>query len=211
MSIAIVFSQFGPYHHARVAALKRLQHETFAVQIGGLSRTYAWTQGETKVDGLITLTDAAEEDASFFGVFMASRRLWRQKGIQVAFLPSYFPATSLALLLSAKLSGVRCIMMNESHAGTERATGFKRRVKRLLLSLFDGAILGGEPHLRHFESLGMDPQRMVTGYDAIDNDHFAKQARIARGDEELSRKKLALPHRYILSLGRMVPKKNLQN
>lgn len=210
MSIAIVFSQFGPYHHARVLGLQGAGIEILPVQIAEASRTYAWTRNAATVDGIISLTPGAEEDAGFVSVFTAACKLWRRERVRVAFLPSYFPATSLALLFSAKLVGVKCIMMNESHAGTEQATGLKRRVKKLLVSLFDGAILGGTPQLRHFESLGMCPRRMVTGYDAIDNDYFSEQSRNVRESADECRERLFLPQRYLLSLGRMVEKKNLK-
>lgn len=209
MSIAIVFSQFGPYHHSRVLALQRSGVAIKAVQVAEASRTYAWTQNASTVENIYSLTKGAEEDATFFQVFRKACQFWSREKIRIAFLPSYFPATSLALLLSAKVCGVKCIMMNESHAGTEKASGVKRNIKKCLISLFHGAILGGSPHVRHFESLGMRNDKMVTGYDAIDNQYFSDQAEIVRRDSSSYRNKLGLPERYILSLGRMVEKKNL--
>lgn len=209
MPVAIAFSQFGPYHHSRVLSLRSAGIKILPVQVAEASRTYAWTTNSTVVDGVISLTRGTEEDAKFWQVLVASWRIWKRENIRVAFLPSYYPATSLALLLSAKLAGVRCIMMNESHAGTERARGLKRWVKRFLVSLFDGAILGGTPHLRHFESLGMKSTRMVTGYDAIDNAYFTAGAEEARRNTNSHRRALGLPKHYLLSLGRMVKKKNL--
>ncbi len=211
MRVAICFSQFGPYHHARVDALRRLAPDwsITGVQIAAASRTYAWAVDDASSENLVTLCAGAEEDVSFAAVFLPAWRFWKRERIQSAFLPSYAPASSLALLLSARLAGVKCIMMNESHAGTERAKGLKQRLKRFLVSLFHGAIVGGEPHRRHFESLGMRPDRIVTGYDAIDNAHFARAAAEARANEDALRAKLHLPENYVLSLGRMVEKKNL--
>jgi glycosyltransferase involved in cell wall biosynthesis len=209
MSVAIVFHQFGPYHHSRVRALQNVVADVIPVQVAEASRTYAWTRNADTVEDIVSLTQGAEEDAGFLQVFTAAYRLWKQKQVKIVFLPSYFPATSLALLLSAKCAGVKCIMMNESHAGTERATGIKRVAKKFLISLFDAAILGGTPHLRHFESLGMKPDQMTTGYDAIDNSYFTKNAHLAKANKDETRARMGLPKRYLLSLGRMVEKKNL--
>jgi glycosyltransferase involved in cell wall biosynthesis len=55
----------------------------------------------------------------------------------------------------------------------------------------------------------MDAEKIFTGYDAIDNEFFACEADRIRQDPEGWRKRLGLPRRYILSLGRMVEKKNL--
>jgi hypothetical protein len=43
---------------------------------------------------------------------------------------------------------------------------------------FDAAFVGGEPHKRHFASLGIPAAKIFTGYDAVDNARFA-----ARTDE----------------------------
>lgn len=210
MKVAICFSQFGPYHHARVRALRNYAPglKVFPVQIAAISRTYAWKMDDPG-SGLLTLCSGAEEDVSFTNVFWAAVRFWRSERIQAAFLPSYSPASSLALLISARLCGVRCIMMNESHAGTERARGWKKAIKKFLVSLFHGAMVGGSPHRRYFEGLGMSGGSMVTGYDAIDNSYFSNAAREARLRQDEIRSNLGLPKHYLLSLGRMVEKKNL--
>lgn len=210
MKIAICFSQFGPYHHARVWALSKHAPDLqiYPVQIAAISKTYAWNVDNSSSEPL-TLCSGAEEEATFGAVFRAAMNFWRRERIQAAFLPSYSPASSLALLISARLCGVRCIMMNESHAGTERARGWKKAIKKFLVSLFHGAIVGGSPHKRYFEGLGMSSESLVTGYDAIDNAYFAEGAREARMKSEVLRRELKLPGQYLLSLGRMVEKKNL--
>jgi hypothetical protein len=77
-------------------------------------------------------------------------------------------------------------MMNESHAGTEQATGSayalrvygvtRRWIKRQIVKRFDAAFVGGEPHKRHFASLGIPAEKIFTGYDAVDGDFFAQRA-----------------------------------
>lgn len=210
--IAIVFAQFGPYHHARVRALQRLSEAPVVpVQIAAGTSTYAWAEmGEGECLGLQTLCSGRYEEASALDVFRQARRLFKRNQITHALLPSYAPAPETALLLAAKSCGVRCIMMNESHAGTERAVGWRRTVKRLLISQFDAALVGGSPQKRHFTSLGIAENRIFTGYDAIDNDYFATAAEAARENAEQLRSEYGLPHRYFLNLGRMVEKKNLQ-
>ncbi len=211
MKIALVFSQYGPYHHARAAALRdAVGEEGFvAVQIASQSKTYDWKATQVDRDRLVTLCKGAEEDVSFLIVFLSAFKFWRREKIKAALLPSYSPPSSLALLLSAKLAGVKCIMMNESHAGTEKARGIKRRIKKVLVSIFDAALVGGEPQKRHFAALGLQPEKIFTGYDAIDNDYFSTWAAQARGTAKEVTGRLGLPSRYFLSLGRFVKKKDL--
>nr|WP_272506049.1 glycosyltransferase [Salinibacter ruber] len=55
----------------------------------------------------------------------------------------------------------------------------------------------------------MPPGRTFTGYNVVDNSHFAEGARSARADAEALRREYELPARYFLAVGRFIPKKNL--
>lgn len=211
MNSAIIFEQFGPYHHARVAALQAASDEpVIPVQMAARTGIYEWTGAvPVECEGLVTLCPGSAESLSALGVFFAARRFFRDHEIGVVLLPSYSPSSSLAVLLAAMSCGVRRVMMNESHAGTERAKGWKRSLKRWLVGRFHAALVGGAPQKRHFAALGMDEATIFTGYDAIDDGFFAGEAARVREDPEGWRERLGLPDRYILSLGRMVGKKNL--
>jgi len=52
----------------------------------------------------------------------------------------------------------------------------RRWIKRQIVKQFDAAFVGGEPHKRHFASLGIPAEKIFTGYDAVDNDFFAARA-----------------------------------
>jgi glycosyltransferase involved in cell wall biosynthesis len=52
----------------------------------------------------------------------------------------------------------------------------RRWIKRQIVKQFDAAFVGGEPHKRHFASLGIPADKIFTGYDAVDNDFFASRA-----------------------------------
>ena len=74
-------------------------------------------------------------------------------------------------------------MMNESHADTEKATGLKRWIKTQIVKRFHAALVGGKPHQRHFEDLGMKAESIFPGYDAIDVDYFSEKASTLRVNE----------------------------
>jgi len=225
-TLAVCFGQFGPYHHARVAALQRLAREmgdgssaencklntadcrhawrVLPVQIASATATYAWSgpsgvaceaakpspsqakASPPQAEDLRTLCSGVEEGASPFDVFLKARKLFRDEKVDVAFLPSYSPARYFALFAAAKSLGIRTVMMNESHAGTEQATGSayalrvygvtRRWIKRQIVKRFDAALVGGEPHKRHFASLGIPAEKIFTGYDAVDGEIFAQRA-----------------------------------
>lgn len=233
-TLAICFGQFGPYHHARVAALQEAAQQrddkttgqrdhrwkVIPVQIAGATTTYEWeavqgtaglkdngtagpqddwtaggqnsafcTLHSNLAHGLQTLCAGVEEEASPLDVFLKARKLFRDEKVDVAFLPSYSPARYLALCAAAKSLGIRTVMMNESHAGTEQATGWKRWIKWQIVKRFDAAFVGGEPHKRHFTSLGIPADKIFTGYDAVDNALFAAKADEVRKKSDENRRR----------------------
>ncbi len=224
-TIAVCFGQFGPYHNARVAALQLAAKErgdgqsppqrVIPVQIAASTTTYAWKAGDEskaigkRCDGLCTLCTGMEEEASPAEVFFKARKLFKEQQAGVVFVPSYSPGRYFAIFAAAKSLGLKTVMMNESHAGTEKATGWKKWIKRQIVKQFDAALVGGAPHKRHFASLGIPDEKIFTGYDAVDGEYFAEQAAAIRADAGQFRARLGLPERYFLNLGRMVPKKNL--
>jgi 1,2-diacylglycerol 3-alpha-glucosyltransferase len=210
-SIAILWAQYGPYHFPRASALRQLAApvQVHAMELASRTIDYAWrrTPGFT---GLMTLCpDSVVEELSFRAAFLRTRQELKRLGVRVCFLPSYAPKTSLAALLAAKSLGVKALMMNESHGGTARASGVAAFVKRRLIALFDAALVGGTPHKRYFASMGLPAERIFTGYDAVDNEYFARKAQEIRCQWSVVSGQYDLPEHYFLSLGRFVAKKNL--
>ncbi|HLH56771.1 MAG TPA: glycosyltransferase [Verrucomicrobiae bacterium] len=210
-SIAIIWAQFGPYHLARVVAAQQAAPgvAVHGIELSDQTREYLWRRTQTNRSLHTLFPGVATEELGFWKVFLGARRKLADLEVQVCLVPSYWPRQSLAALLAAKSLRLRTVMMNETHAGTARAWGLAHKIKRLLVRCFDAALVGGAPQARYFESLGMSPDSIFPCYDAVDNDYFAQAAQAARLNAAAWRKKLTLPQRYFLSLGRFVPKKNL--
>ena len=211
--VLIVWGNWGPYHYARFRAFHELG-KTHGLRVRGVelfptSGTYEWRTdlAHPAVDRL----DLGPVETEFNLWRLLTRLvpyLWNYRP-RVIFVPSYWH-WSLFLNYTGRLFGARIVMMNESHAGTERARGWKRKVKKAIVRHFDAGFVGGSPHVRHFANLGLDESRIHVGYDAVDNDYFTRESRAARRNSEAHREKLQLPDHYFLNLGRMVKKKNLQ-
>jgi glycosyltransferase involved in cell wall biosynthesis len=211
--LAFVWENFGPYHHARVLAAQGIlgSAQVVPIEMSSATETYAWQNEISRCEGMISLfNDVSVEKCSPLLVFLRIRKLLVKSRVDVVFVPSYWPLRSLAVLLAARSCGCRCVMMNESHAGTAKAEGASYWLKRMLLKLFDAGLVGGTPHLRYFESLGMKCDGLFTGYDCVDNHYFSSASEKARATDTAGRTRFGLPARYLLNLGRMVGKKNLE-
>lgn len=209
-SVGILWGQYGPYHFARAAALKLHAEKVriHVLELASKSADYAWTRSVPFE--LITLCPGeVVERLPFWRVFFRARRVFADLKLDVCILPSYAPKQSLAALLAAKSLRIRTVMMNESHAGTARATGAAAWIKRCLVAAFDAALVGGLPQKRYFASLGLPAEKIFTGYDAVDNRYFADKAAAVKTEAATWRARYELPSKYFLSLGRFVAKKNL--
>jgi glycosyltransferase involved in cell wall biosynthesis len=211
MQIGVIWAQYGPYHFARVSVLRQLAlpARVHAIELADRTSYYQWDRS-THAKEVTTLYPGVQaEELTFREVFLRARKTFAELNLEVCFLPSYSPRPSLAALLAAKSLGIRTVMMNDSHAGTARARGLAAVLKRGLVGLFDAALVAGIPHKRYFVGLGLPQDSVLTGYDAVDNDYFAKRAVEVRGQSSGFSCHYELPKHYFLSLGRFVAKKNL--
>ena len=210
--IIIVWGLWGPYHCRRFEALRRLGRESgqdvIGVALFSGSRVNNKWRPEKLPEGVVEAnlgTDETRLPVRHVGSLLT---LPRRLGANVALLPAYFP-WSLLLNAGTRMAGGRVVMMNETHAGTVRARGLKAWLKRQVVARFHAGFVGGQPQRRYFASLGLPSDRIFTGYDAVDNDYFARKAEEVRIQQSETRKQYRLPDHYYLSLGRFVAKKNL--
>lgn len=209
-AIAIFFSQFGPYHHARVKALQEiLPGRVVPVQIASSSATYQWDTTMVSCDGLVTLFEGLDAEVSARDVFWASLGFLRRRKVAYSMIPSYHPPAITALYAASTVARCRKVMMNDSHLATQCAKGWKLEVKKAIVRNFDSALVAGAPHMRYFSSMGISAEKIFTGYDAVHNEYYTGAAQMARENGPALRKQLGLPDRYFLNLGRFVAKKDL--
>jgi glycosyltransferase involved in cell wall biosynthesis len=210
-SLGVLWAQYGPYHFARIAALKSHAdpQPIHALEIASRTHDYEWSRSGATVNLITLFPGDVAERLSFWRVFFRTRRSFAQLKLDVCFIPSYSPKQPLAALLAARSLGMRTVLMIDSHKGTMKTRWFGTWLKRRLVGLFDAALVGGSPQMAYIESLGMRRDKIFVGYDAVDNEFFAHRAADARARAAEFRHRYDLPGRYFLSLGRFLPKKNL--
>jgi glycosyltransferase involved in cell wall biosynthesis len=226
---AILFSNFGPYHVARIEALRDalgqrgIELVAFRFTVG--SDDYGWAPEDPKDVPVVTLAQSKPTSASeAFKMAAAFGRELRERKVDVVFLPTYSPLPNLLCFLAAKVSGCRTVLMTESWHGTEGASLPGKLIKHVLVRMFNSALVGGSPQRDYVVAYGMPRQKVFTGYDVVDVEAFAKRAdefralqKRSQGSVVSSQQEVAgtelpingLPERFFLNLGRFVEKKNL--
>jgi glycosyltransferase involved in cell wall biosynthesis len=144
--------------------------------------------------------------------FIGIRKMWQLLNNiepQIIGIVGYDNPISTAGLLWGKLN--RCInilMMDSKYDDMPRASA-KEWLKKKLVSLYDGAMVAGLKSREYAKTLGIPENRIFTGLDAVDNEHFVKNSRRARENAVNLRKEHQLPENYFLCVSRLIEKKNL--
>jgi len=214
-NVGILFSDFGPYHIARINALgdgvKELGiGELIAFRFSEKSSTYAWKPLMPENIKVITLAEKKPSNfASSLKMAQQFAKYLKKHEIEFMFLPAYSPLPNLLCLLACKTSGCKAIMMNESWHKTEKSKALGKLAKHLLVRLFDAGLVGGTPQAEYAISYGLKKENVSLGYDIVDNVYYSAQSAYwkAQATEDLPIKNL--PRRFFLNLGRFVYKKNL--
>jgi glycosyltransferase involved in cell wall biosynthesis len=99
--------------------------------------------------------------------------------------------------------------MSETKADDAPRMWWKEIAKRWLLSRCDAALVGGRSHARYLEELGFPTDRIVLGYDVVDNDYFRRGSALVRHEAQARRAAAGLPGNYFFACTRFIARKNV--
>jgi glycosyltransferase involved in cell wall biosynthesis len=207
---AFLFHRFGPYHHARLRAVKR-EVEVVGIEMSAVDTTYAWA-AEAPAQSFRQVTLFHDRDVIHENGGEIIRRVHAaldEIRPAVVAIPGWADRAALAALSWCVRQGVPAVCMSESTYTDAPRVWWKESVKRRVVQLCQAGLVGGSPHRDYMARLGMPPERIFLGYDAVDNEHFQRGAQQARRDAAGLRQTLGLPERYFLASNRFIAKKNL--
>lgn len=179
MRIVLSFLCFGPYHLARFAASRSLGSSEGHLVVGlGMAERqtqYAWEATSSESVQVVSESGSLESvPASEWGELIA-RRL-RENLPDVVAIAGYSHPSMLFLLRHCDRAGIPVVLMSESQGIDSSRIGIVEFLKSRLVRLYSSALVGGAPHRAYLRGLGMADERIFEGYDAVDNDHFARES-----------------------------------
>lgn len=195
MTVAVIFERFGPYHHARLAACAQTGDVT-GIEIARQDTTYAWAQVAAKeAYPFVRLADDL-----FVGAAEIDRRL--QASLDdlrpdVVAIPGWAPHYAHSAIVWAMRNAARVVVTSDSNRFDARRNPLLERSKRAILSHASAGFAAGQDARDYLVDLGLDPARIVLGYDVVDNAHFDRPDLIP-----------ATGRRGFLAIGRFVGRKN---
>jgi len=206
-NIALLFSNYGPYHIARLDSLgdkfstKHLQ--AIGIELSRSEQRYPW---QTKLDNLTlpiisVIQNSSLEETKLIRLIKELISTLREVNPTFLAISGYFNPSMLAALFWCRRNNKPTILFSETTEIDFKRVWWKEKIKSLIVKQFKAALVGGEPHKRYLIKLGMREDAIFVGYDVVGNDTFNPE--IIRGLSS------PLNKPFFLTINRFISKKNL--
>ncbi len=212
-TLSVCFTNFGPYHLARLRALAIRLAETgdrlIAYEVAGTERTYPWetARSQEPFQWVTLFPKRVLETTSRGECATAMRRALDRDQPDAVGIVGYARPESMAALNWARRTGRLAILLSESQRIDHPRVWWKEAVKRQRVRRFSAGLVGGRRHRDYLVDLGLPEDRIALGYNAVDNHHFAQRAASVRNANS---GRSGVPESpYFLAVNRFVPEKNL--
>jgi len=134
----------------------------------------------------------------------------RQANPQAILCGGYNYIASWQALIWARIRNVAFLLWSESNRYDARGgLAVVELLKAEFLRNCDGFVVPGRSAKEYLTAHNIRSDRIFTAPNAIDNDLFCSLAQATRQDATAVRRRLDLPSRYILFVGRLVPEKGV--
>jgi 1,2-diacylglycerol 3-alpha-glucosyltransferase len=213
MKVAVCFTNFGPYHLARLRALalrlSTLGQALVAYEVASREEAYPWSPGRSAepFEWITLFPDRVLETIAPTDCRRAIAVALNRDQPDVLCLVGYARPESMAAASWARRQRRQTILFSESQAIDRPRVWWKELIKMRRIRHFDAALVGGHAHRDYLVRLGMPPDRIALGYNAVDNDYFSAKA---VGWRKCATGRVGLPASpYFLTVCRFAPEKNL--
>jgi len=206
----VLFDNLGPYHLARLKSASSV-FELLAIEVAGKSRDYTWSnpEGQPQLRKETLFVEGTSRSLSLNELKSRLNSILGEFRPEVIFLPGWSGIIAFDAMIWTLENAVPAVSMSESTEQDMPRKGYKEWIKKRLVGVCSSALVGGSRQADYIAKLGMPPDRISLGYDAVDNDYFCRRAAEVRAREAESRIKHNLPAKYFLASARFIEKKNL--
>ena len=204
--IALLFSNYGPYHIARLESLndtsvKNLQ--AVGIELSRAEKKYPW---QTELNSLnipiiSVIKNSALEETRFNLLIEQLLKTLREVNPTVLAISGYFKPSMLIALFWCKLRNKPAILFSETTESDFERVWWKEKLKSFIVKQFKAALVGGQPHKRYLTKLGMPEEAIFVGYDVVGNNIFHP--------DKIKHLFKPIDRPFFLTINRFIKKKNL--
>lgn len=214
MKLAIIFTELLHYHVARYQALwnysEQLGHQTLLLAVRPqppeLPTAHYYRQLGDKVH---LLSQDSHENINSAKMIRRLLGMLNSHQPDAVLIPGYRHRYCRAMLRWCRQNGKGAVLMSESRQEDFTRSWGREWLKRQIIQLFDAALVGGKPHRQYAQAMGVAPETIFTGYNAVDNVYWHEETQKVRLNVDGWRKQLNLPTQYFITANRFIEKKNL--
>lgn len=207
--IALLFTNYGPYHLARLNAMhqlcQKLNWQATALELARSEAGYAW---QANVENLpypfVTVFQNGElEQANPLDLIRRLYATLAEVNPSVVAIAGYSHPAMLAALLWCRWHRKPAVLLAATWEQNIPRSSWRETVKRWIVRQYQAALVGGQPQKRYLSQLGIPLNKIFTGYNTVDNDAF-HPSRIQSLPNSLNKP-------FFLSVVRFIFEKNLPN
>jgi glycosyltransferase involved in cell wall biosynthesis len=206
-TVAVVWTQFAPYHVDRLEAAAAAldgRWRVRGVEMARASGTYAWPPS-TPGHGYAHVTLVRDRPVERLVGWARLRRLWPAvRDCRAVALCHYERPETWLLALALRLARRRVILMFETTAWDRPRRRWREAAKRLALAPYQAALVGGAAHESYLRALGWGARPLAHGYDGVAVARLRREA-----DAPAAPDGVPFEARVFLVVARCVPQKNL--
>lgn len=200
----------GPYHFARMNALARFGGVALHVVESTSLDDHHWLRRERPQDySVITLSAEMLSPRTLAAAAPQLQAELDRFRPDVLVACGYAGLTPWQSYRRFRAAGGKVVFWSESTALDHPRRWWREKAKSWLARRFAGAIVPGQRPRRYLESLGVPIDHICVAGGVVDNDFFRAGAAACRSEKGIIRRRLGLPDRYFLYVGRLIPEKNL--
>ena len=209
-TIALIHTQFGPYHIARAKVLQKIYSGSVSlIQLASQELQREWVVDE-EVPGVFTVAQGALEKLTPKTLANKLVEYLTRINPSVVIIAGYSHLAMRSATSWARQNGVKTVLLSDSQYLDQPRNIMKETLKGLWIrNNFDAAFVAGASAASYLNNLGFSRDRIWRCYDVVDNQYFAQSSAIAQQSPDKIRQKLNLPEHFFLYVGRFSPEKNL--
>ena len=217
ITLIVHWSYFGPFHLARLNTAFN-EMKSAGVTVMGMEMTsqkaiFSWEQDNkpTAFDRYVVLPGQVFERVPPLRMWRGMMSILDRVNPHAVAINGYSYYDAWSALVWCKLHRRRAILMSDSKSDDAPRSAWKERLKQSIVHQFDSALCAGKSSRKYLEQLGMQPEKIFEGLDAIDNDLFWRGAEHARQNPSSyhSLPGLDSPEPFFLAAARFIKRKNL--
>ncbi|GAB4403109.1 MAG: glycosyltransferase family 4 protein [Anaerolineales bacterium] len=214
--LVVYWPRLGPYHAARIQAaagyLAERGWRLVALEMFDGRDDYLWERAGLN-ENIERVTLFPRLPAVKISKFALQRAIWKHLDHlrpQAIAINGYSSWDAWFLLAWCRAKGALSILMSDSKWDDAPRKSVIETTKRWLVGLYGSALCAGSLHRAYLENLGMKPDKIFDGYDAVDNQFFIEQSDHVRQAPDSYRTLPGLEDQrpYFLASGRFLRRKN---